>query len=100
MAEILLNGAVILLIFILILYLIYVILGKVLYGEPTEDENMENKMVVLLLLLLIFLTLLAKSSFGQTAEYDKGQTETIMGDADSTIVEYQKDSICYDRPKI
>lgn len=97
MAEILLNGAVILLIFILILYLIYVILGKVLYGEPTEDENMENKMVVLLLLLLIFLTLLAKSSFGQTAEYDKGQTETIMGDADSTIVEYQKDTICYGR---
>ena len=79
MAEILLNGAVILLIFILILYLIYVILGKVLYGEPTDDENMDNKMVVLLLLLLIFLTLLAKSSFGQTAEYDKGQTETIMG---------------------
>ena len=95
MAEILLNGTVILLTFILILYLIRVILGKVLYGEPTEDENMENKMVVLLLLLLIFLTLLAKASFGQTAEYDKGQTETIMGNEDSTIVEEQKDTICY-----
>lgn len=97
MAEIFLNVAVILLTFTLILYLIYVILGKVLYGEPTEDENMENKMVVLLLLLLIFLTLLVKSSFGQTAEYDKGQTEAIMGNEDSTIVEEQKDTIYYGR---
>lgn len=100
MAEILLNVAVILLTLTLILYLIHVILGKVLYGEPTEDENMENKMVVLLLLLLIFLTLLVKSSFGQTAEYDKGQTEAIMGNEDSTIVEDQKDTICYERSKI
>lgn len=97
MAEILLNGTVILLTFILILYLIRVILGKVLYGEPTEDENMENKMVVLLLLLLIFLTLLVKASFGQTTEYDKEQTKSIIGNEDSTIVEEQKDTIYYGR---
>ena len=71
-----------------------------LYGESSKEEDVENKMVVLLLLLLIFLTLLVKSSFGQAAKYDKEQTEAIMGDADSTIVEVQKDTICYERPKI
>ena len=95
MAEILLNGVTILLTSLLILYLIRVILEKVLYGEPSKDEDKENKMVVLLLLLLIFLTLFVKISFGQTAEYGKKQTETIMGSEDSTIVEEQKDTICY-----
>ena len=95
MAEILLNSTAILLAILLALYLICKILEKVLYGEPSKDEDKENKMVVLLLLLLIFITLLAKSSFGQTAEYDKGQTETIMGNEDSTIVKEQKDTICY-----
>ena len=97
MAEILLNGAVILFTFILILYLIHVILGKVLYGGTSKYEDMENKIVVLFLLLVIFLTLLAKSSLGQTAEYGKGQTETIMRNEDSTIVEEQKDTIYYGR---
>lgn len=97
MAEILLNITVILLAIILPLCFICVILGRVLYGESSKEEDAENKMVVLLLLLLIFLTLLAKSSLGQTAEYDKGQTEAIMGDADSTIVEEQKDTIYYGR---
>lgn len=91
MAEILLNGTVILLTFILILYLIRVILGKVLYGEPSKDEDKENKMVVLLLLSLIFLTLLVKSSFGQTTEYDREQTETVRNTIDTTVVEEQKD---------
>lgn len=97
MAEILLNITVILLAIILALYFICVIFERVLYGEPSEEEDAENKMIVLLLLLLIFLTLLVKFSLGQTAEYDKGQTETIMGDADSTIVEEQKDTIYYSR---
>ena len=95
MAEILLNSTAILLAIILVLYLICKILEKVLYGEPSKDEDKENKMVVLLLLSLIFLTLFVKSSFGQTAEYSKKQTETIMGNEDSTIVEDQKDTICY-----
>lgn len=97
MAEILLNGAAILLAIMLALYLICVILKKVLYGEPSEDEDMENKMVVLWLLSTIFLALLVKSSFGQTAEHGKGQTGTIMNTIDSTIVAEQTDTICYER---
>lgn len=89
MAEIILNGVTILLTSLLILYLIRVILEKVLYGEPSKYEDKENKMVVLLLLSLIFLTLFVKSSFGQTAEYDKEQSQAIK----NTIE--QKDTICY-----
>lgn len=94
MAEILLNGAAILLAIMLALYLICVILKKVLYGEPSEDEDMENKMVVLWLLSTIFLTLLVISSFGQTAEYNKRQ-KTIMENEDSMVVEEPKDTIYY-----
>ena len=94
MAEILLNGAAILLAIMLALYLICVILKKVLYGEPSKDEDMENKMVVLWLLSTIFLTLLVRSSFGQTAEYNKRQT-TIMENEDSMVVEEPKDTIYY-----
>lgn len=97
MVEIFLNGAAILLAIMLALYLICVILKKVLYGEPSEDEDMENKMVVLWLLSTIFLTLLIKSSFGQTAEYNKRQTGTVMNTIDSTVVEGQKDTIYYGR---
>lgn len=97
MAEILLNGAVILLAIMLALYLICVILKKVLYGEPSKDEDVENKMVVLWLLSTIFLTLLIKSSFGQSAEYDKRQTETVVSTIDSTVVGAQKDTIYYGR---
>lgn len=39
MAEIFLNGAAILLAIMLALYLICVILKKVLYGEPSEDDG-------------------------------------------------------------
>lgn len=94
MAEILLNGAAILLAIMLALYLICVILKKVLYGEPSKDEDMENKMVVLWLLSTIFLTLLVRSSFGQTAEYNKRQ-KTIMENEDSMVVEEPKDTIYY-----
>lgn len=94
MAEILLNGAAILLAIMLALYLICVILKKVLYGEPSEDEDMENKMVVLWLLSTIFLTLLVSSSFERTAEYNKGQ-KTMMENEDSMVVEEPKDTIYY-----
>ena len=95
MAEIFLNGVAFLLAIILVLHLIRVILEKVLYGEPSEDEDVENKMVELWLLSSIFLTLLIKSSFGQSAEYDKRQTETVVSTIDSTVVEEHKDTICY-----